>query len=283
MHVAIIGISSQIGTPLIHALVKAGYRVSGISRHASTHAPCDMHVYDSEGHKFTPPIAEAKTVISLAPLPNISEALNIAAELGATRIVAFGSTGVFSKASSTSEIERQFVQDQLNAERLLASSALERKISWTLFRPTMIYGLDTDQNVTFIRNVIRRLGFFPIPIGANGLRQPVHVNDLAAACVAAIHTTATLNRAYNLGGGEMVNYGEMVRRIGQTDGRSVRLLPIPHFLYRLLVRLIKFAPGLEYIREEMVNRMFVDLIADNADAHSDFSFQPRAFEPGGKS
>ncbi|MEZ5552625.1 MAG: NAD-dependent epimerase/dehydratase family protein [Pseudomonadales bacterium] len=276
---AVLGVSSQLGVPLVLALSKAGHQVSGISRATTARAPCDIHVYDPDTHKFKPPLAGVTAIISLAPLPNIPDVLDIATALHATRIIAFGSTGVFSKETSTSDIERRFVRDQLNAERLLARNSQERQINWTLFRPTMIYGADADQNVTFISNVIRKCGFFPIPIGANGLRQPVHVNDLATACVAAIDRPATFNRAYNLGGGETIRYSEMVRRISRAAGRRSIILPVPRFLYRWIVGLLKFLPGLDYIRVEMIDRMFVDLIADNTQAHDDFGFQPHPFQP----
>ncbi len=146
----------------------------------------------------------------------------------------------------------------------------------------MIYGAGTDQNVTFIRSMIRRFRVFPIPFGATGLRQPVHVEDLADACVNVLNNSATYDRAYNLGGGEVIEYAEMVRRICRADGLPPRLIFIPGAVYRWLVRVARRIPGLSHLSETMVDRMFVDLTTDNSDAERDFSYSPRPFQPTGR-
>ena len=180
--------------------------------------------------------------------------VRLANHAGVQRIIAFGSTGIFSKADSTSDAERLFVLDQLSAEKALSSLAVANGFHWTLFHPTMICGAGTDQNVTFIRSMIRRFRAFPIPLGAKGLRQPVHVEDLADACVKAPNNPATFNRAYNVGGGEVIEYAEMVRRICRADGLPASLIPIPRTIYRWMVRLAQRLPGLANLSEAMVDR-----------------------------
>ena len=64
--------------------------------------------------------------------------------------------------------------------------AAERGIACTVFRPTLIYGAGTDRSLAPIARFARRWRVLPVPLGANGLRQPVHARDLAAACVAVL-------------------------------------------------------------------------------------------------
>lgn len=191
--------------------------------------------------RFVPTLTTADVIVSLAPLPYISRVLQMARCLGTQRIIAFGSTGTFSKANSKSRIEQEFVRAQLDAERLLRNSSATG-IRWTLFRPTMIYGADADLNVTFIRTMIRRFHCFPIPFGASGMRQPVHVADLAKACFDVLENPATYGRAYNLGGGEVLLYEDMVRRISSANGERAFILPIPGFLYRLIITIARTLP-----------------------------------------
>ena len=80
-------------------------------------------------------------------------------------------------------------------------------------RPTLIYGLGKVKNVREIAALIKRFGFFPIVGAGNGKRQPVHAEDLARACVSALLTETAANRAYNISGGEVLTYREMVNRI----------------------------------------------------------------------
>lgn len=277
--VGIIGVSSQLGPALVAALKEHNFDVVGFSRSPTTRAECPVHIFGDGTFPPVPPLPSIIALISIAPLPGIAEVARLANHAGVQRVIAFGSTGVFSKVASTSDVERQFVRDQLASEQAFSSLAIASGFHWTLFRPTMIYGAGTDQNVTFIRSIVRRFRAFPIPFGAKGLRQPVHVEDLAEACVKALNNPVTFNRAYNLGGGEVIEYAEMVRRICRADGLPVRLIPIPRMVFRWIVRLARRMPGLSYLNEAMVDRMFTDLTTDHSEAARDFGYAPKKFQP----
>lgn len=275
--VVVVGATSQIGKALLPRLLTQRLIVFCVGRESRASGPDIVHAFDEDRNCFDPPIATADAIISLAPLPSIERVVRMAQVLGAKRIIAFGSTGRFSKLGSSSALERDFVAQQQRAEQVFSSKSEAAGIAWTLFRPTMIYGADADQNVSFVRSLIRKFGFFPLPRGAQGLRQPVHVDDLAAACVSALGCKRSFNRAYNLGGGEVLSYPEMVRRIFLSEGKKPRILPIPVFLYYLLATTIQRFPAAAFVRREMVERMFVDLVAENRPAVDDFGYSPRGF------
>lgn len=274
--VAIVGAASQIGLALLPRLATKGVLAYRIGRESRGDGGETTHVFDERHGCFTPSLDSADAVISLAPLPAIGLVLRMAQALGAKRVIAFGSTGKFSKIGSSSPIEQDFVAQQARAEALFATQCEATGIAWTLFRPTMIYGADADQNVAFIKSMIRKFGFFPMPLGANGLRQPVHVDDLAAACVSALESKNTINRAYNLGGGEVLTFPELVRRIFHAEEKRALLLPVPVWVYYLLILVAKKIPKAAFVRKEMVERMFKDLTADNRPAIDDFGYSPRA-------
>lgn len=276
--VAVVGAASQIGRFLLPRLAEKGVIAYRIGRNGSMSDHSELiHRFDSAQGIFIPNLASADVVISLAPLPVIGQVIEMAKVLGAKRIIAFGSTGRFSKVGSSSAIEQDFVEQQVRAEELFRTQCEAMGIFWTLFRPTMIYGADADQNIAFIKTLIHRFGVFPIPWGARGLRQPVHADDLAAACVDAMSCEATLNRTYNLAGGGVLSYPEMVKRVFVAEGKVPRLIPIPAWLYLLLIEIVRRVPGCAFVRAEMVKRMFADLTADNRPAERDFGYKPRAF------
>jgi nucleoside-diphosphate-sugar epimerase len=277
--VAVVGAQSQIGRFLLPRLRAEGLICSAIGRTAAADGP-PVHVFDAARGGFTPPLAGADAIISLAPLPEIERVLEMARCLGAWRVIAFGSTGRFTKIDSTSPLEQDFVAQQCAAERRLTELAREAGIVWTLIRPTLIYGAGMDQTVAFIAAILRRVGAFPVVAGAHGLRQPVHADDLAAACVAALPCAAAFDQAYNLGGGERLPYPEMVRRIAASLGRRVWICPVPAVLFRGAVEVARRLPRYRFMRQEMVERMFVDLTVDHSAAERDFGYRPRAFTPG---
>ena len=275
--VAVVGANSQIGGFLLPRLISAGYSVFSIGREASKSDGGQIYAFDERIMIFNPPLQAADAIISLAPLPNIKTIMTMAAVLGAKRVIAFGSTGRFSKIGSAALVEQDFVEQQIEAERLFEKMSRTNGVAWTLFRPTMIYGADADQNVAFIKSIIGCFRFFPLPFGAKGLRQPVHADDLAAACVAAIDCQKSFNCAYDLGGGERLEYADMVRRIFAVKNKKARIIRVPASLLYCLVTACSKLPKYSFVRKEMVERMFQDLTADNYPAQKDFEYCPRRF------
>jgi len=275
--VCVVGASSQIGLALLPRLQQSGYDSCPVGRGKTSNGSPPAHVFDVARKRFDPPIADVAALVSLAPLPTIETVLEMATALGVRRVIAFGSTGRFSKAGSPSALEQDFVLQQEQAEQLFSTHCESEGIAWTLFRPTMIYGANMDQSVAFIRSMVIRFGFFPLPAKANGLRQPVHVDDLAMACVAALNCQRTFNRAYDLGGGEQLAFPDLVRRIFAAEGKNPRIVPVPLGVYHLMVAAATALRGAHFVRREMVNRMYRDLTVDNLPALEDFGYRPRPF------
>ncbi len=93
----------------------------------------------------------------------------------------------------------------------------------------MIYGAGRDVNITPLSRLIRRFGFMPLVGGANGLRQPVHAEDLAIAAIAAAASPAAANKFYSLPGGETLTYREMIGRIFDGLRLAAPHVPVPGF------------------------------------------------------
>lgn len=273
--VVVVGANSQIGDYLLARLQLAGcavYRLERQSLQTGNAVMINVSTAAVDSDR-----ASVDALVSLAPLPLIEQVLSIAERLCCSRVIAFGSASRFSKEISSSAIEREFSRQQAQAEEVFQQRAEALGIAWTLFRPTMIYGAGRDQTVAQIARVARRVCCFPVLMGATGKRQPVHADDLAAACIQALCVHETFGRAYNLGGAEQLEMREMIRRIFYSVRRRPILLPLPYWVFRVLLVAAKRLPGLGFLRREMIDRMYIDLIVDNADAVADFGYSPRGF------
>ena len=224
-----------------------------------------------------PTLRHTPALIHLAPLWLLSAEL--LDRSGARRVIAFSSTSRYSKEASSSPGERALARRLAEAEERLAGEAEARGVAWTVFRPTLIYGCGRDQNVARVARLIRRYGVFPLAGEARGLRQPVHADDLAAACVAALGAPAAFNRAYDLSGGETLSYRAMVAAIARACGRRPRLPAVPVGLLRAAIGLARHWPGGRDLTVGMAERMNQDLCFDHAEATRDFGYRPRAFDP----
>src|SRR3546814_13302047 len=110
----------------------------------------------------------------------------------------------------------------------------------------MIYGQGREKNSSVMARFIRRFAFFPLFGSAQGLRQPIHAEDVAAACVVALQAPGAANRAYNLSGGETLAYREMVARAFAALGRPARLVTVPLWDFRLGVAVLRRLPRFRY-------------------------------------
>ncbi len=116
----------------------------------------------------------------------------------------------------------------------------------------------------------------PIPLGASGLRQPVHAADLASAVDAVVDCAAAHGKVYPLGGGERLRFDRMLLRLRAAMPNFVLPLPVPQVMIRAALRL-RSGRGAGTISAAAVGRVRADLVADNSEAARDFGFAPRSF------
>lgn len=279
MRVVLTGASSQIGTFLIPRLLRDGHQLFATSRRWRNGSDGVTWLLDDIA---TPNAAwpAADALIHLAPLRLLPALLPDFLARGGRRVICFGTTSRYSKAVSADAREQAFAAEQIAAESKVAELCEAANAAWTVFRPTLIYGAGMDRNVTVIARLIRRFGVFPLFGPASGRRQPVHADDLAAACVAALAQPAAFNSAYDLAGGETLTYRQMVERIFAVEGRPARFLPVPLTAFRAAMWCMSRIPRFKDFNAEMARRMNEDLVFDSSAAVRDFGFAPRQFEPG---
>ena len=124
----------------------------------------------------------------------------------------------------------------------------DRIPDWTIFRPSIIFGPSTENHVQFVSQLADLVRSAPVtPVAGDGSArfQPIHVDDVAAAFVAALDRSETIGKSYDLGGPEELTYRQMLDEIAQTVGvdRPAANVPIP--LIRLGIKLLKPLPFLE--------------------------------------
>jgi nucleoside-diphosphate-sugar epimerase len=197
---------------------------------------------------------------------------------GAQRVAALSSTSRFTKGASSDPHEQAIAQRLEDAEAQVQAWAQCRGIEWTILRPTLIYGLGLDKNVSEIARVIQRFGFFPLLGAAQGLRQPVHVADVASACFKAVQAPSAANQAYNISGAEVLPYRAMVERIFIALRKPVHMLTVPLWFFAFAITMVRWLPRYRHWSSAMAERMNQDLVFDHTDAARDFGFKPRAFE-----
>jgi nucleoside-diphosphate-sugar epimerase len=274
----VLGASGATGRFLLPRLLDAGHDVIAVSRTPRTSTAPRLRWLPGDLDASMPPLPALDSVFSLGPLDACARWLARAHVQGQPRLVALGSMSIDSKRDSGDAAERELVARLGAAEQALAAAADAQACAWTLLRPTLIYGAGVDRSLTPLARLAMRWRVFPRVPGATGLRQPVHADDLAQACLAAAANPRSGRRTYALGGGERLACAVMFERVRLS--LPVRTLPLPVPL-GMLRRLTGLAPrlGLAPLRGAMIERLTRDLVADHAAAIADFGWAPRAFRP----
>jgi len=283
VRVGMLGASSLVGGCLLAHLHDAGWQVVAYTRQV-------VQRVESSGVRWQtlPSGASCQSVlqaqqgvtpywICVAPIWVLPDYFSMIEASGARRLVALSSTSRFTKVNSGDMAENAVAARLIESEARVQAWAQEHGIEWVVLRPTLIYGLGRDKNIGEMVRFIRRFGFFPLLGRAQGLRQPIHAQDVAAACVAALQSPDAANRAYNISGGETLIYRDMVTRVFAALGRPPRLVTVPLWVFRLAVAVLRCLPRYRLWSSAMAERMNRDLVFEHAEAARDLGFKPRGF------
>jgi nucleoside-diphosphate-sugar epimerase len=214
--------------------------------------------------------------VTLCPVWIVPQWLPWLARAGCRRLVAVSSMSVVAKAASPDRHERAVAARLAAAEAEVTRVAAAAGVGCVLLRPTMIYDGVRDGNVAAIAAFIRRWGCFPLAAPARGLRQPVHAEDVAAACEAAV-TGSPPEPCYALSGRTPLPFRDLVARIFAWLGVPPRMPCLPPPLFRAALA-VAHACGLgRGVSAGMVARMNDDLSCGHEPAARDLGFRPRDF------
>lgn len=279
--VGVLGASSMLGQSVIERLLLRGYDVFAFTRQSgreSSQLSVQWCVVGDPGNQAL--VEGLQGWICLCPIWAVSEHFDFLKRVGARRVVALSSTSRFTKmvdAGSADPYENALAQKMAQGERALAAWAEQNAIEWVILRPTLIYDLTADKNLAQIANFIRRYGFFPLLGGGHGLRQPVHVTEVAAATIAALESPNAANQDYNISGGETLTYRAMVERVFQWQGRTPRFFRVPLTGFTLAIYLARIFSRYRHLSGAMAQRMNQDLVFDHSKAKKDFGYSPKGF------
>lgn len=273
------GLSGAVGQAICPLLSARGDEVLAISRQAAAKVDAPGIHWCAGALPGLPPLAgDFDAILSLGPLDRFVQWF-AASELSPPRLIALGSMSRVSKRDSADADERRQAQALAEAEADLFAAGARRGTGVTVLRPTLVYGRGGEASLAPLVRFAARWHCCPFPRGASGLRQPVHVDDIAAAVMACLETPRTIGRAYDLPGGETLRLDDMVRRTLAVRAPGSRLLPLPALPMRLGLWLAGRGRPLPVSAAGFLGRRGQDQCADIGPAQRDFGYSPGPFRP----
>ena len=287
------GAQSDVGDFLLHVLPRLGYRVIAIlpdRKDGTTEVPIgNSRVRWFRTEYFSKvPAADLMTIdcwINLGPIWALKELTELIRRLQPERILALSSvdTLITTGISSRGETERAF--QFLHGENYLNGLVKKLPSSGMILRTSMIYGGSDDRHIKLIETLIKYLGFLPLPGNGKILRQPVHAQDVAFACIQILQRhrlwRPLSTKAYTIAGGEQVSYRRMLRRVFRKRHQRCILIPLPVAFLGLVVKFMRKLPfpAMALLPPGMGRRMRKNLVYSNSPAKRDFGYNPTRFQP----
>lgn len=197
-----------------------------------------------------------------------------AQEAGIRRLVHMSALGARPNAVS------RYHQSKWAAEEFVRRSGLD----WTIFRPSIIYGLG-DGFVNLFARIARRSPVVPVMGAGQSRFQPVPVEAVALCFVKAIAEPRAVGQTYDLCGAEVVTLDQIVGLILEVTRRRRLKVRVPLWMARaqaatlefLFPALLRKAPPLN--RDQLV-MLQEDNVGNAKPAVDVFGLRPVPFREG---
>ncbi len=171
---------------------------------------------------------------------------------GVRRLVHVSALGVGPDAPSN------YLRSKTAGEAALQAAGLDL----TVLRPSVIFGVD-DRFLNLFAQLQAVAPFFPLA-GGDARFQPVWVQDVAQAAVAALEQRASVGQVIECAGPEVLTLAELVRLAGRWAGVERPLIPLPDVVGRLQAALMEWLPGEPLMSRDNVDSMRVPNVASGS-------------------
>ncbi len=187
---------------------------------------------------------------------------------GVRRLVHMSALGSRSDAGS------EYFRTKAAGERLVRESGLD----WTIIRPSIIHGPDGE----FLRMLVRfATGWGPmVTLGpGRAVVQPVWVEDVARAFVAALDRDGTIGRTIDLVGADAMTWNQMYRTVARVvAGREKRIFHLPVGLAKVMAAAFGVLAVRGPFNRDQVVMAQQDSTGDADAVEAALGFRPAGFE-----
>lgn len=178
-----------------------------------------------------------------------------------------------SQNGARADLPYRFLASKGKAQAYVAASDMQ----WTALRPSAIFGPQDEFFNTFARLLKVTPLIFPLIGGGVAEFQPVSVHDVVEAVIRSLDDDSTIGMELALGGPEVLNLGEIERRIIEAMNTWRLLLPTPVALLRPAVKLMEATLPGSPVSASLLELLAVpNTVPDNALVNH-FGMQPIPF------
>jgi nucleoside-diphosphate-sugar epimerase len=205
-------------------------------------------------------------------------------EAGVKHFVFISSIGAMATISnqpltenSPCQPDTPYGRSKLQAEQALINLASQSSMTWTILRPTLVYGSGNPGNMERLIKLINR--GLPLPFGlVNNRRSFVYVGNLVDAIATTLTHPKATNQIFLVSDGQDLSTPELIRKIAYHMRRPCNLLPVPPSLLKLVGYLGDTIQNLSQkpisLNTSTIDRLLGSLFIDSSHIQTTLNWQP---------
>lgn len=280
LNVCLLGGTGFVGRAIAARLAQAGHRQRVATRRQASHRDLLVHpglvLIEGDVHQdaFLRRLFEGMdVVINLVGILNARDRAGreferVHAELPAKVAQACQQAGVkrllhMSALHASPSAPSRYLRTKAAGEE--AAHAAAPEVHVTSFRPSVIFGPRDGFTNRFAGLLRLAPGVFPLAC-PQARFQPVYVEDVAQAFVAAIPEHRTFGGRYELCGPKVYTLREIVGYVAKLQGRRVRIVGLSDRLSRLQAAVLELVPGKPFSRDNYLSLTIDSVCAEGAGA-----------------
>jgi uncharacterized protein YbjT (DUF2867 family) len=279
MKVLVAGASGFVGRRLVPALVEAGHEVRAMTRHPDTYRgagqPVGGDVHDAGSLEAALAGCQvAYYLVHSLDNPDFEEGDAAAAKTFATaaagagvgRIIYLGGLGDDADDLSA------HLRSRRQVEKLLGTGG----VPVTTLRAGIIVGYG-GISWEMTRQLVEHLPAMITPRWVRTRTQPIAIGDVVRYLVGVLDKPEAADRAYDIGGPEVLEYVEMLQRVAVIEGRKRLVLPVPLLSPALSARWLSLVTDVD----TQTGRSLIDSMSNEVVVRDDSIRAVVPFEPMG--
>jgi uncharacterized protein YbjT (DUF2867 family) len=189
----------------------------------------------------------------------------LASKNGVKRFVHISALGV-DKATTS-----KYATSKLQGENAI----LQAFPNTTILRPSVIFGVEDN----FYNQFAKMMDWFrsaPLIAGGKTKFQPTYVVDVAKAIAKVCSDATTSGKIYELGGGEIISFKQILQFIKQMRHSKAFLVPVPSCCAKMIGLLSEFLPKPLITRDQVELLRYDNVVSENALGYEELGIAPHS-------
>lgn len=219
-------------------------------------------------------LTDCDTILHISGIPYSLNIIKNAIKTNTKRMILVHTTGIYSKYKAAGETYRRIEEEVKNLVE-------EHQLALTILRPTMIYGLTNDHNISVFIDMVRRMSIIPVINGARYELQPVNYRDLGKAFYQVLMNPNICDgKEYILSGDRPITLREVFIIIAKELGVRRHFISCPYLIAYAGACGLYICTGKKKDFREKVQRMCESRAYNHQKATDDFGYDPMKIEDG---